>query len=473
MTTSSPDAQLTHVGVLVDDMKAMTSFYTDVIGMFIVDEGEHLDRYLTFLSRSPYEHHQLVLITGRHAPADVRLLGQVSFRVPGLTELRAFHARAAKAGAAGLEARNHGNSWSIYFADPEGNKIEMYCTTPFHARQPWRVALDLSLTDEEIVTETQRVIAAEAEWMPVEQWRTGIAARMGQTLPEQRPYRSIWTHLREVPFTQGFLDVDGVRTRYAEAGPKDAPVVMMLHGTGGHWETFAANLGPYSQHYRCIALDMVGNGFSDKPDTDYEVAVYVQHVRAAMAAMGVERASFIGVSLGSWVAARLAHDHPEQVQALIFLATAGLIATRTNMDRIRAERTKAVNDPSWASISAMFEHLIADPANRIDDLVALRQAVYGLPEMKTAIDHILILQDPEVRDRNLLSEAEWSAITAPAFVVASGKDHNEYANTSRRVAALMPNARLFEMPAVRHWPHFEDPATFNDASLAFLGEVLQ
>ncbi len=473
MSTPAPDAQLTHVGVLVNDMDAMKRFYTDVIGMTVVDEGEHLGRHLTFLSRDPFEHHQLVMITGRNAPYDTRLLGQISFRVPGLPELRAFHARADAVHAPGLEARNHGNSWSIYFADPEGNKIEMYCTTPFHTRQPWRVALDLSRTDEQILTETQRVIAAEAEWEPVEQWRAGVAERMGLALPGDRPYRSIWTHLREVAFTQGFLEIDGVRTRYAEAGPADAPVVMMLHGTGGHWETFAANLGPYARQYRCIAIDMIGNGFSDKPDTDYEIAVYIDHVRAVMRELGVVRASFIGVSLGSWVAARLAHDHPEQVEALIFLATAGLIATRTNMDRIRAERTKAVNDPSWASISAMFEHLIADPANRIDDLVALRQAVYGLPEMKRAIDHILILQDPDVRDRNLLSEQEWSKITAPAFVVASGKDHNEYENTSRRVAGLMPNARLFEMPEVRHWPHFEDPDTFNSASLAFLQEVVQ
>jgi pimeloyl-ACP methyl ester carboxylesterase len=116
----------------------------------------------------------------------------------------------------------------------------------------------------------------------------------------------------------------------------------------------------------------------------------------------------------------------------------------------------------------MFEHLIADERNRIPDLIALRQAIYGLPEMKSAINHILVLQDPDVRDRNLIHEDDWKTITAPALVVASGKDHNEYENTSRRVAALMPNAQLLEMPHVRHWPHFEDPGTFNQASLRFL-----
>jgi pimeloyl-ACP methyl ester carboxylesterase len=281
-------------------------------------------------------------------------------------------------------------------------------------------------------------------------------------------YRSIWTELRRVPFRQAWVDANGVSTRYAEAGPGDAPALVMLHGTGGHWETWAANLGPFSEHFRCVALDMIGNGFTDKPDVDYEIPVYVDHVRAVMDALEVSRASLMGTSLGSWVAARFALGHPERVDKLLFMSTAGLIATRSNMDRIRSERTKAVDDPSWDSIKAMFDNLIAEERNRIPDLVALRQSIYRLPEMKGAIHHILVLQDPETRDRNLIPEDQWRTIRAPAFVVASGKDHNEYENTSRRVAALMPNAELFEMPHVRHWPHFEDPGTFNEAALRFL-----
>jgi catechol 2,3-dioxygenase len=173
-----PDAQLTHVGILVDDMAAMVAFYTDVLGLLVVDQGENLGRTLTFLSRNAGEHHQLVLVTGRQAARDVRLLGQVSFRVAGLDELRWFSDRAAAAGAAGLEARNHGNSWSIYFEDPEGNRVEVYCTTPWHVRQPWRVPLDLSQSNAEIAADTERVIRAEADWQPVEEWRAGLATRL-------------------------------------------------------------------------------------------------------------------------------------------------------------------------------------------------------------------------------------------------------------------------------------------------------
>jgi pimeloyl-ACP methyl ester carboxylesterase len=113
----------------------------------------------------------------------------------------------------------------------------------------------------------------------------------------------------------------------------------------------------------------------------------------------------------------------------------------------------------------MFDHLIADEDNRIPDIIALRQAIYRLPQTRQAIDHVLILQDPDARERNLLSPEQWSAIKAPTLVVASGQDHGEYQS---QVARFIPNAEILEMPAVRHWPAFEDPATFNAAALRFL-----
>jgi catechol-2,3-dioxygenase len=179
--TVLPDAQLTHVGVLVEDMATMVDFYTQALGLLVIDSGEHLGRHLTFMSRNAGEHHQLVLVTGRDAARSTKLLGQISFRVAGLPELRRFHAQATAMGAAGLEARNHGNSWSIYFEDPEGNKVEMYCTTPWHVPQPWRVSLDMSLSDAEVEAETLRIISAETAYEPVDQWRDRVAARLAES----------------------------------------------------------------------------------------------------------------------------------------------------------------------------------------------------------------------------------------------------------------------------------------------------
>ncbi len=279
---------------------------------------------------------------------------------------------------------------------------------------------------------------------------------------------SIWSALREVEYTQGYVDAGGIRTRYVETGPHDAPAVVMIHGTGGHWETFARNLGPYGEHFHVVAFDLIGHGFSDRPDYDYEIADYVDHTLAVMDAFEIECAHLLGTSLGSWIAAAIALRHPARVDRMVLMSAAGLIASEENMQRIIATRMKAVEDPNWDSIKAMFDHLMFDESNRLPDLVSLRQAIYRLPGMVDTMRHTLVLQDMETRNRNLLSEDEWRSIEHPTLTIASGQDVSEYSNTSRRVAELMPNARVVEMPDVKHWPHFEDADTFNRVSLDFL-----
>jgi 2-hydroxy-6-oxonona-2,4-dienedioate hydrolase len=274
---------------------------------------------------------------------------------------------------------------------------------------------------------------------------------------EIEDHPSIWSALRTVAFT-----------RYVESGPADAPAVVMLHGTGAHWETFARNIGPYGQYFRTIAFDMVGNGFSGRPDHDYEIPHYVDHALATMDALGVPHAHLLGTSLGSWVAAAMALRHPERVGKMVLMSAAGLVASEENMQRIIATRMKAVEDPNWDSIKAMFDHLIADEKNRLPDLVSLRQAIYRQPGMIETMRHTLVLQDLEIRNRNLLTEDEWRSIEHPTLTIASGADYSEYSNTSRVVAELMPNARVVEMPDVKHWPHFEDADLFNRLSLDFL-----
>jgi catechol 2,3-dioxygenase len=177
--TTPPDAQLTHVGLYVNDMDAMVSFYTLLIGLEVTDSGEFLGRRLTFLSRRADEHHQLVFVTGRRAE-DVQLLSQISFRVADLDALKHFHRRALELGATAMEGRNHGNSWSIYFEDPEGNRIEMYTPTPWYVRQPWRVSLDLTESNDAIEATTRELIEEGAIWGPVDAWQAELAGRLGK-----------------------------------------------------------------------------------------------------------------------------------------------------------------------------------------------------------------------------------------------------------------------------------------------------
>ncbi|QIL79419.1 alpha/beta hydrolase [Diaphorobacter sp. HDW4A] len=281
-------------------------------------------------------------------------------------------------------------------------------------------------------------------------------------------YRSIWTDLSTTSFRQGFIDAGGIRTRYVQAGQPDAPPLLMLHGTGGSWETFCGNLGPLAQHFNCIAFDMVGSGHSDKPDMGYEIGVYVNHVHAVMKAFGIERASFIGVSLGAWIAARFALTHPQMTDKLVLISPAGLINNAANMAHIVAQRSQAADAPTWDNVKSVFMRLLMEEKSRIDDMVAVRRAIYSLPGAKQATKNVLVLQDPEIRQRNTISEEEWRELSAPVLLIGAVDDPDAYLETAQRLRTLLPNASYVAMHRVGHWGHFEDPVTFNRESLAFL-----
>jgi len=176
--TAIPEAQLTHLGIFVHDPERMVAFYTRVFGMVVSDQGDFHGKHLTFLTGSNDEHHQVVFVRGRTGEPTTKVLGQVSFRVGSLDDLRTFASLATAHGGTELEARNHGNSWSIYFRDPEHNVIEMYVVTPWQVRQPWRVALDLALSDGEIVAETERLITDAGVLIPLGEWERTTADRL-------------------------------------------------------------------------------------------------------------------------------------------------------------------------------------------------------------------------------------------------------------------------------------------------------
>ncbi len=281
-------------------------------------------------------------------------------------------------------------------------------------------------------------------------------------------YKSIWNALVDTPFEQNWIDAGGIRTRYAHAGTRGRPVVLMLHGTAGSWENFAENLGPLSKHFDCYSIDMVGCGYSDKPDVAYETPVYAQHAKDFLDAIGVARAHLVGCSLGGWVAARFALDYPDRLASIAMVSAAGYQSDTENMARIKGQRTRAVDEPTWDNVKQIFNSLIHDEKNRIPDIVAVRQGIYRLPDMPKAMRNILCLQDPETRQRNVLTDDEWRSITVPALVIGSLEDKDTYLATARIVSKLMPNATYAEMPNVGHWPQFEDPETFNRLFVQFM-----
>ncbi|MGV0687623.1 alpha/beta fold hydrolase [Mycolicibacterium thermoresistibile] len=281
-------------------------------------------------------------------------------------------------------------------------------------------------------------------------------------------HESVWSDLQGVAFTQGYLDAGGVRTRYLHAGEADKPVLIFLHGSGGHAEAYVRNLEAHAEHFSTWSIDMLGHGYTDKPGHPLEVRHYVEHLAAVLDAIGADRAHISGESLGGWVASRFAIDRPDRLDRLVLNTAGGSQADPEVMKRIITLSMAAAENPSWDTVQARITWLMADKSKGYDDIVASRQKIYRQPGFVDAMRDIMALQDPEIRARNLLGPEEYGAITAPTLVVWTSDDPTADVDEGKRIASMIPGARFEVMPGCGHWPQYEDPATFNRLHIDFL-----
>lgn len=173
--------RLGHVTIPARDMQRMVTFYTEVLGFVITNRGEPVPGMggMVFLSQDPTAHHQIVLVeTAAPSPRGFMMADHLALRADGLGDLREIHRRLLAAQLESVLPIDHGNAWSVYFTDPEGNGLECFVDTPFHVAQPFADQLDLDASDEAIEQATRQRIASLPEFQPFEDWQASLVARL-------------------------------------------------------------------------------------------------------------------------------------------------------------------------------------------------------------------------------------------------------------------------------------------------------
>ena len=168
--------QLGHVGLFVADFELMLEFYRDTFAFVVTDISRTERGSIAFLTTDPGSHHQLVLRNGRPPDTTSRpYINQISFRVDSLATLRRVYSKLLRSPARDFDPITHGTAWSVYFRDPEDNRIEAYADTPWYITQPHRTPIDLSRPESELYAETEALCRSQPGFRPLAEWSAEVA----------------------------------------------------------------------------------------------------------------------------------------------------------------------------------------------------------------------------------------------------------------------------------------------------------
>ena len=177
---TKPRLTLGHTTRVARDLDRLAAFYCDVLGFQVTNRGPVPGgSEIAFLCQDPEAHHQIAMVGGLEPPdSSFVLVDHLAFRTDTLDDLRSLRAKLVAAGVDPILPICHGNAWSLYFDDCEGNGLECFVDTPFHVAQPFAQGFDLDQTDEEILEATRKLVESEPEFQPMAEWKAAFARRL-------------------------------------------------------------------------------------------------------------------------------------------------------------------------------------------------------------------------------------------------------------------------------------------------------
>jgi 2-hydroxy-6-oxonona-2,4-dienedioate hydrolase len=280
--------------------------------------------------------------------------------------------------------------------------------------------------------------------------------------------QSLWVDLLGAEVR--FYDAGGVRTRSIECG--NGETVIMLHGVGGHAESYARNVVPIGQHFNARSIDYYGHGLTDAGDLPFDKNGYVKHLLDFMDAAGIGRAHLIGESLGGWIAAWMAIEHPQRVGKVVYAVGAQLdvpidSATQAKTDAGLAELLRLSkqfnNDPTRENVRARLSWLFHQPSREItEELIDLRWSLYqhaaGKPNPTARIGQQRYELNPETLAR----------IARPTLFLWTDHNPSQQAATAKEAMRYVPDVEWALIESAGHWPQWEQTETFNRIVIDYL-----
>jgi pimeloyl-ACP methyl ester carboxylesterase len=257
--------------------------------------------------------------------------------------------------------------------------------------------------------------------------------------------------------------VGPIDTFYLDAGAGDP--VLLLHGSGpgvSGWANWQKTIPGLAQEFRVLAPDIVGYGATSRPDdVRYSLQTWTDHVVGFMDALGIERASLVGNSLGGRISLALAEQHPDRVSRMVLMGSPGVGMTIT--DGLKALRAY---EPSPENMRALLlDYFAVDRSIITDELVRIRYEA----SVETYDAYRAMFFDPKHAGNDLsITEEQVRGIRTPSLLVHGREDKVVPPGVSWTMVNLLPDADLHVFARCGHWTQIERAAEFTELVAAFL-----
>lgn len=256
-----------------------------------------------------------------------------------------------------------------------------------------------------------------------------------------------------------FTTRDGARVVYRLDGAADLPLLVLANSIGTTLHMWDDDIAALSRHVRVLRFDTRGHGQSSVPAGDYSLERLGHDVLDLLDALDVQRAHFLGLSLGGFIGQWLAIHAPERIERLILANTSPWLGPKAQWDERIASVLQAedLTETAETFLRNWFpEHLLAARAPVVERFRAmlLATARKGLAGAFAA-----------VRDADL--RPDLPRIQAPTLVIAGRYDTVTAASHGEQIAAAIPGAQLLVLPAV-HLSNIEFPDAFARTVIGFL-----
>ena len=259
------------------------------------------------------------------------------------------------------------------------------------------------------------------------------------------------------------VEVFGQKIHYLEAG--SGPDVILLHGLGADSTNWAMNTAVLAKSFHVFVPDQVGFGESDKPMINYRVGTLVDFLDGFYKKLGIVKATVVGNSLGGWTAMAFTLAHPDKVERMVLVDSAGYSFEKLGTPKPPKEMLDGLNPSTVAGTKALIALILANKALATDQIAEQFFAAHLKKNDGYTIERFI--ESVERGDDTV--DGKLGAIKVPTLIVWGREDALTPLAEGKMLSTEIAGSEMVILDHCGHIPQFECAKPFNDTLLKFLG----